>query len=241
MSVAEASRLLRLSEQHVRRLASSGALQASRFPGGWLLDERAVRSRAQSARPAGRPLSEAMSWLLLRSLSEHLVSGQDPHDAHVLPGMEDRKVRYRLRHLIASAPPFDQWPSWLRRRADLRRVWVHPGVLAKMADDSRLHAGGGSVSVSAAAGIAASDQRRFYLRRSDFSSVMADYRAHEDPDGQVDLLLVSSDAADALPAASAPAPLAAGLVDLLESADAREYHAAAEVLAAGVSRLAAKA
>jgi hypothetical protein len=240
MSVAEASRLLRLSEQHVRRLASSGALQARRFPGGWLLDERAVRSRAQNAPPAGRPLSEAMSWLLLRALSENLDFDQDPHDGHVLPGMEDRKVRYRLRQLIASAPPFDQWPSWLRRRAELHRIWVHPGVLAKMADDSRLHAGGGSVAVSVAAGIGASDQRRFYLRRADFSSVMADYRAREDPDGEVELLLVSSAVADSLPA-EAPAPLAAGLVDLLESADAREYHASAGVLAAGVSRLAAQA
>ena len=240
MSVAQASRLLNLSEQHVRRLANSGALPARRLPGGWLLDEGAVRSRARSASRAGRPLSDAMGWLFLRALNEHLEPGGS-HDAQVLPGMANRKVRYRLRHLIASAPPFDQWPSWLRGRAELHRVWVHPGVLARMADDGRLHAGGGSLAVSMAAGIAAGEQRRFYLREADYSSVLADYRAHEDPDGQVELLLVSSVGSDALPADSGPAPLAAALLDLLESADAREQHAAAAMLGAGLSRLGAQA
>jgi hypothetical protein len=243
MSVADASRALHLSEQHIRRLASSGALAAHRLPGGWLVAEQAVRERAHSAPPsAGRPLSEAMSWLVLRALNENIESSPDPDAAPVpvLARIDDRKVRYRLRKLLADAPQLEQWPSWLRHRGELKRVWVHPGVLARLAEDDRLRAGGGGTAACIAIGITASEQRRFYIRKADFPAVMEQYRAREVPDGQVELLLIPSAICDGPPPDASPVPLALVLLDLLESPDARAHRAASEVLSAAVSRLAAQ-
>jgi hypothetical protein len=135
----------------------------------------------------------------------------------------------------------EHWPSWLRRRAEPKRVWVHPGVLARLRGDGRLHAGGGDAAVSAALGVAASTRRRFYLREQDFAAVMGEYRGREDPDGEVELMLVPSGASELFPPDAAPVPLAAALLDLLESPDSREHHAAAGLLNAGLSRLTARA
>lgn len=234
--MADAARVMQLSQQQVRRLASSGALPARRFPGGWLLDEQAVRRRAHNAPPAGRPLSAGMSWLLLRALSDRMAP---VHQADALPGMEDRRVRYRLRQLATTAPPFEQWPYWLRRRAGRRRVWVHPGLVERLAHDERIHSWDDD-AVSAAVGLTASDLQRFYLRLADVASVMADYRVIEDPGGQVDLMLVPGDAADAFSGGARTVPVAASLVDMLESPDARKKHAAAQSLGDALSRLLAR-
>jgi hypothetical protein len=67
----------------------------------------------------------------------------------------------------------------------------------------------------------------------DLDAVLAQYRAFR---GQVELRVVPAVVADRV-LATGPFPLAAALVDLLESPDAREKYAAEQLLAAAGDRL----
>lgn len=241
ISVADASRVLGVSEQQVRRLASSGDLVARRFPGGWLLAESSVRERAHAGSSPGRPPSAVMCWRILRALSESVERGKGGGDqaVSVLAGIDDRKIRFRMRQLLASAPPIEQWPAWLRRRGELRRVWVHPGVVTRLRGDSRVHSDGGAVA--ALVGLSGSESSRLYVREGDFGMVMSEYRGRDEVDGEVEFMLVPSVAGDVLYPEGAPVPVASALLDLLESAGARERHAAARALSSGLARVLGRA
>lgn len=218
-------------------------MAAHRFPGGWVLSAPAVQLRRARPPEVGRPPSALMSWRLLSILSAtiatgDLVAGVEPDAERYL--IRDRRVRYRIRQLIAGAPPVHTWPGWLRRRAEMRRVWVHPGVLERMIADARLHPGGASAAAAVGVPVSAASSRRLYLREYDIAAVLDEYRARADSDGQLELMVVPSSASDHLPdapaRAGAPVPVAAALVDLLESPDAREHHVATTLLAAAAAR-----
>jgi excisionase family DNA binding protein len=240
MSVAEAAAKLGLSEPHVRRLAATGALPAHRLSCGWVVSAAAVRDRAHFPPAAGRPLSPAMAWALL-----HLVDAagpENPQDATDAPGADrlalgwaaagDRKVRYRLRGLLGSAPAPHRWSQWLRRRAEPRRLWVHSGVLDRFTKDQRLRPAGGFAAAASGFGIVAGPPRRFYIDAADVDAVIAHYRGGEQADGQVELMVIPDTVAVAMrPQLGVPVPAAVALVDLLDSADARERHLAIEFVA----------
>jgi hypothetical protein len=148
--------------------------------------------------------------------------------------LDDRRVRFRLRHHLEDAPPAELWASWLRRRSSPRPVWVHPGVRDRFASDPRLHAGGENGAAAAEVGVGAGVGRSaiFYLSEADVQDVMGKYRAHQDPDGQVVLMVVPDEVSGALlPQPGEPVPHVVALVDLLESPDARQRHLAKELIA----------
>ena len=73
--------------------------------------------------------------------------------------------------------------------------------------------------------------RRFYVEDDDVDAVLADYRARLDAEGEIELMVLPRNAPSAFrPAPDEPVPLAIALLDLLDSADARERHVAAELL-----------
>lgn len=234
ISVAEAAHELGVSPRQVRHLVESGALPAHRLGQAWLLPAEAVRARARHAPPPGRPLSAPMAWALLwvvHGLLE-LPEAADAKEVNELfQAIDDRRVRHRVRRMLADPQPAGRWEHWLAGRAARRRLWVHPGVLGRLAADPRLRPGGGFAAVAQGVGIAVSPPRRFYLDEDVLKSVLADYRAQEDPQGPVEFMIIPSDvpAAVRIPAGR-PVPLAVALADLLESDDARERHAAAERL-----------
>lgn len=235
MTTAEAADKLGVSERQVRRLAAAGDLRARRVGDRWLVDADAVRNRSRSERQMGRPLSAHMAWAVLAAAGSALEA--EPQGDPVA-SIEDRRVRHRLRAILADAPPRQRWHQWLRHRADARRVWVHPGVVARLAEDDRLHPGGAPAVPASDVGIAGGDRCSFYLDESVLESVLADYRALPADEGQVILMVVPPEVSDTvLGRPGEPVPPAAAVVDLLGSPDARERQVAASALEAAYRRL----
>jgi hypothetical protein len=230
VAVDDASSILHVGSRQVRNLIQSGALPARRYGNSWLVQGSAVRSRAMHAPSAGRPLSPALAWVMLAA-AQHLLAavGEAEAAADIWSEIEDRQVRHRLRRLLAEPVSERRWKSWLAARAERRRVWVHPGVVDRMAADPRLHPGG-SIAAAASAGISAGPPRRFYIQSDALDSVMAQYRASDDPVGPIELMVLPSDVAQDWMHKAGPVPEAVALADMLDSDDARERYAAAEKL-----------
>lgn len=229
LSVAEAAEKLDVSDRQVRRLASDGELDARLVGSRWLIGADAVRDRARAEPVAGRPLSSEMAWIVLGAAA---ASAVDALDGDPLGGIDDRRIRHRVRKLLADAPPPERWGRWLRKRARPQRVWIHPGVVDRLSSDPRVHQGGGFAVASSGVGLASGDRSRLYVRADEVASVLADYRARPDEDGQIVLMVVPADVADAaLGDRGAPVPSAVALLDLLDSSDARERFGAAQALA----------
>lgn len=231
MSTAEAADRLGVSERQVRRLATAGGLTGRRVGGRWLIDADAVRDRCRSEPKTGRPLSARMAWSFLAAMGTVLESppASDPMEG------EDRRIRHRLRTLIAHAPPPERWDRWLRKRAARQRVWVHPGVIEHLGEDQRLWPAGADVVAGSGLGITGGDRDRFYVHEDVFDAVLADHRARLSDEGRVTLMVVPAEAAEvaevALGRPGEPVPSAVVLVDLLGSSHVRERHLAARELA----------
>jgi excisionase family DNA binding protein len=239
ISTAEAATRLDVSQRQVRRLAADGTLVALLVGDRWLIKAAAVRDRARADPHAGRPLSTQMAWEVLAALAAGFA---DERSGDPFEGVGDRRVRHRLRRILADAPPPEKWHRWLRRRAHPQRVWIHPGVLQRLSSDPRLHRGGEPAEGAAGAGLAAGHRDVFYVDAADADAVMADYRARPDDDGQVVLMVVPSEAPEgALGGHGMPVSRVVGLVDLLGSPDARERHGAANALSNAWHRIAAAA
>lgn len=241
LSVADAASKLNLSAPHVRRLLRDGALDSERVASSWLVSVEAVRDRQRRSHPAGRPVSAAMAWSFLWMIEAARKAEVDksPSELDRLSAARgDRKQRYRLRRMLEEAPEPAEWSWWLRRRADPHRYWVHPAVLPRIERDPRLCPSGGSDREAQGVGNSAGPARRFYIDAGHLEAFLREHRAKDDPAGQVVLMVIPADVPEELlPEAGAPVPDVAALVDLLDSVDAREHHAAV----AGLSDLAAKA
>lgn len=231
IDVVDAARELKVDARQVRRLAASGELTARRVGGVWLIDRDSVRSRQRRGPRAGRPLSEPMAWgaavLLARCLPG--AARVDEADA-ALPALDSRMQR-RLRLLLADPPAFEHWPQWMRNHSDRRRVYIHPGILDRFGDDARVL----SVDPSSLLGVGGVEQR-FYVSASDLPGVLADYQGKLDPEGPVELHVVHDAGAQVLDRCPEAVAVAAA-VELVASPDARERHAACDVLREAVRNL----
>ncbi len=246
LSIDEAAERMGLHPAHVRRLARTGALPARKVGARWFVGDDAVRERKRLQAPRGRPLSPDMAWVVL-GLADAALRGDDGSGAgsddpaeSVAEEPRDRRARYRLRHLLAAAPPAERWAAWLRRRAAPRRVWVHPGVIDALAADPRVHPGGGAAAIAAGLGVGAGvgGPAVFYVEDADADQVVADYRAVDDPDGRTALMVVPGRAlAGPTGTRARRVGAAVGLVDMLSSADARERHVAAGLLDHALDRI----
>ena len=239
VGVDEAARRMGLHPAHVRRLLRQGEIPAQKVGARWLVSESALRQRDRLQPSSGRPLSPTTAWALLDLAGAALRAGEDVHAMTAVRQLPDRRARHRLRRLLADAPPTDRWAAWLRRRARPKRVWVHQGVEERLASDSRLHPGAEVAAAAAEVGVGAGigAERVFYLNESDLDAVVRDYRARPDPEGQMLFMVIPDQVAEDLRPRPGEVPLAVALVDLLSSADARQRHLAAELLASAVRRI----
>jgi excisionase family DNA binding protein len=227
ITVAEAADALGVTSRQVRNLVEAGALPARRLSSGWVLPQAAVHERARHAPSPGRPLSAPMAWAVLHVAQ--VLLGDRPasplQTADSLAMIPDRRMRHRLRLLLAEPRSPQQWEHWLAGRAQRRRIWVHPGALERLAADPRLRPGGGFAAAHHGAGISAGPPRLFYVDAGDVDAVLAKYRAQEDPEGAVELMVIPPDVPELLSVpAGAPVPMAVALIDMLVSPDARERH-----------------
>ncbi len=227
-SVAQAAQQLGVSERRVRQLLDAGDLDAGWVGPHRVIDGASLRRRATIRPAAGRPLGEALAWLVVDAL------GHDSPDP--LPVPADRGLRHRLRRLLSEEHSVAEWALLLRRRAEPRRYWGHPDLVRELPVDVRISLGGAPAAAAHGFDLSAAGDVSGYVGRADLADVEQEYALEPDPRGAV--VLRGYDAGLACsPVAGVPVPVAAAALDLWESEDARLSHAGGVWLASAVARL----
>lgn len=232
LSVAEAAAALGVGERRVRRLIADGKLDAARVGRAWVVAEASVATLARSRPRTGRPLAGPNAWRVLASIDGSLQR-QDPTIV-----IADRRLRHRHRHALSARPQPAEWATWLRRRGETRRVWVHPGSVDNVVSDERTHSGPTSPLPEVHVG----DLAPIYVQHSDFAGVISDHHGVVDPAG------APADALTMVLVAPLPVDIvwhhhlgAAVVVDLSRHADARLRAAALRQLEAADALLGPRA
>jgi excisionase family DNA binding protein len=159
LSVPEAAAIIGVTDRRVRAMIADGLLAAERIGGRWLLPDTQVDRVAAAPRKPGRPYSSAHAWGLLAIAADRAtpwLAGPD---------------RRRLSTTLASTSIEDLAPA-LRRRAELRRWFVHPGLLADFMADGRTVATG----LSATSRLSYNGPTHLYVRASTIDALRSEYR-----------------------------------------------------------------
>jgi len=210
LSVPEAAAQLGVHPGRVRQLLVEGRLSGDKVGGRWLVPEAAVAARAASEQPPGRPLSPRAAWGLLWAA-----------DGRAVPWLSDREAR-RARQRARSWA-VEHWAYACQHRAVVHRLYGHPSVLARLADDGRLVRSGPSVR-SVHVDVMALDLVEGYARTQDLDALVDAYGLHRAARANVALrvppsgLFVFGDDRDA------PWPVI--VVDLIDARDDRSVRAA---------------
>lgn len=232
VSVPEAARILGVSDRQARKLAEAGQVRAQRVGGRWVVDAAALEAGRDQLRRPGRPLSAELAWALLVSLSRPAGSGAEAIDS-VLEVVHDRRARHRLRVLFGSAGDVGRRRRLLASRGRRRPVWLHPVMEQRLLEDSRVRVSGGPALVEAGVGLSGVPVGRLYVEEAAVPGLFARYRLQDDPAAPLELMVIPASVPEhLLPPAGRPVPLAVAAADLLDSADARERDAGAELLEA---------
>lgn len=235
LSVHEAADVLGVSMVRVRQMIHAGQLAARRSSAGWLIPADAVAERSKNIHN-GRPLAPQTAWSAIALLSAAMVCASHSSPDHAMPVAEvlpDRRLRHRVLRLLASLPDpvadDDPWRQLLSARGHIRQLWVHPGVLDRLASDPKVSRGGADAVPSGHDGLTARPGRlELYVSEADTKELIRRYRMHDDRDGQVRLVVVPSSVPPELaPDGGAVVTAAAAVSDLLEEDDPRARHAAA--------------
>lgn len=235
LSVHEAADMLGISMQRVRQMIYAGQLGARRSSGGWLIEADAVIERSDRLH-RGRPPEPRTAWSAVALLAaasacaSELRSECTVSAAQVVP---DRRLRHRILRVLSSLPdPVADdapWRRLLSARGHARRMWVHPGILDRLASDPAVSAGGIAAMPADREGLTVGPGRlEIYVHEDDTDDLISRYRMREDRDGQVDLISVPSSVPPELaPDRGSPVPAPAAASDLLEEKDPRARHAGA--------------
>ncbi len=133
MSAAVAAKALDISLERVRQLIRDGRLDACQVSGRWLVDPNSVDRLAHEQRHAGRPWAAARAWGLLA-----LAGGRD------VSWLAPAEIR-RLHDVLADRH-VGELASQLRRRADRRPWYVHPGLIEDLLAEDGVVVGGARAS-----------------------------------------------------------------------------------------------
>jgi hypothetical protein len=133
MGAAEAAEALDMSLERVRQLIRDGRLDARQVSGRWLIDPNSVDLLVHEQRHAGRPWAAARAWGLLALAAGRDASWLAPAEIH------------RLRDVLA-ARNIGDLASQLRRRADRRPWYVHPGMIGDFLAEDGVVVGGARAS-----------------------------------------------------------------------------------------------
>ena len=235
LTVHEAAGVLGISMQRVRQMIYAGRLGARRSSGGWLIEADAVAERSERLH-RGRPPEPRTAWSAIALLAAASACASKPRAecrasaAQVVP---DRKLRHRILRVLSSLPdPVADdapWRRLLSTRGHARRMWVHPGVLDRLAADSKVSTGGIGAMPAGHDGLTMGPGRLdVYVHEADADGLIRRYRMREDGDGQVRLIIVPSSVPSELaPDRGSPVPAPAAASDLLEEKDPRARHAGA--------------
>ena len=227
--------MLGISMQRVRQMIHAGQLDARRSSGGWLIEADAVTERSERLH-RGRPPEPQTAWSAVALLAAASACASQPRSE--CPGsaaraVPDRKLRHRVLRMLSCLPdPVADdapWRRLLSTRGHARRMWVHPGVLDRLAADPMVSAGGIGAMPPGHDGLALGPGRLdVYVHEADADELIRRYRMREDRNGQVYLIIVPSSVPPELaPDRGSPVPAPAAASDLLEEKDPRARHAGA--------------
>jgi excisionase family DNA binding protein len=234
LTVHEAADVLGISMQRVRQMIYAGQLDARRSSGGWLIEADAVVERSERLH-RGRPPEPQTAWSAVAMLAAASACALQPRSecpasaAQVVP---DRRLRHRILRVLSSLPdPVADdapWRRLLSTRGHARRVWVHPGVLDRLAADPKVSTGGIGAMADHDGLTMGPGRLDVYVHEADADDLIRRYRMRDDRDGQVYLIIVPSSVPPELaPARGSPVPAPAAASDLLEEKDPRARHAGA--------------
>ncbi len=133
MSAAVAAKALGVSLERVRQLIRDGRLDALQVSGRWFVDPDSVDLLVHEQRHAGRPWAAARAWGLLALAAGRDASWLAPAEIH------------RLRDVLADRKVVEL-ASQLRRRADRRPWYVHPGMIEDFLAENGVVVGGARAS-----------------------------------------------------------------------------------------------
>jgi excisionase family DNA binding protein len=171
VSVAEAASRLAVSPRRVRQLIEDGGLAGHRVGRTWLVVADELESRLKLPPSSGRPLSSTSAWDVLAALSE-VKEGLEPLSPSARSRARSRAKRLR-RH--SSGIDATEWRSALRRRAQLRRFYAHPSVIADLVDDPGVVRSGISAAQYHGADLVVVGGAEGYVRASDLNDVVERY------------------------------------------------------------------
>lgn len=221
VGVSGAARSLAVSPQRVRAMLAAGLLEGRKLEGVWLVDlPMQLDSRL---RPRRRPMSPAQAW---RSIA--LMSGM-PVEAG--PSVVSH-LRARLRNALVHGQLDDQsraglMRAWFRDRADAQRFYVPDVPMARLRNDHRVLASGGSHPDSP---VHDASQFEGYVLERDLNAVVKQHAMVPSPEGRV-LLRVVSEPEGLRILRGGVVPIAAIAADLAEHDDARSISASAQLIA----------
>ncbi len=235
LSVHEAADCLGVSMERVRQMIHAGQLAARRSSAGWLIRAESVAERSGNV-SAGRPPAPQTAWAVIAVLAAAMADATQPSSkgaGSVSELIPDRRVRHRILRLLASLPDpvadARPWRRLLSARGQVRRLWVHPGALDRLAGDPRVSRGGAGGVPAGRDGVTARPGRlELYVSEADAEGLIHQYRMRDDSDGQVHLVVMPSSIPPGLaPGGGAPVAAPAAASDLLEEDDPRARYAAA--------------
>lgn len=196
----EVAAQLGVSERRVRQLVDAGAIPGRRVAGRLLVEEGAI----PRSRPRTRPMSPRIAWAFISVLSNEAV--RDISDREVA------RLRSKHRVLLASPQPAALLRSWLRSRAELRRLAISPAEADDVLNDPRLVPSGISDPRS---GMSAGREVEGYVQSGDVDQLVADHLMAPTSPANVWLHVVDR----SLPS---PVPLGLLIADLADQDGARE-------------------
>jgi excisionase family DNA binding protein len=235
LTVHEAADSLGVSMARVRQMIHAGQLAARRSSAGWLIPAESVAERSGNVH-VGRSPTPQTAWSAIAMLAAAMAHSSQSPSEPPMPVTElipDRRIRHRILRLLVALPDpvadAGPWRRLLSARGQLRRLWAHPGVLERLANDPRVSRGGAEAAPAGHDGLTARPGRlELYVSDADAKDLIRQYRMRSDSDGQVHLVVMPSDIPPRLaPGAGAPVASPAAAADLLEEDDPRARYAAA--------------
>jgi excisionase family DNA binding protein len=240
LTVHEAADSLGVSMTRIRQMIHAGQLPARRSTAGWLIPAESVAARSGNVHPGRQPAPQT-AWSAIAVLAAAMTYASRPPLGQASPArsapiaelLPDRRVRHRILHLLASLPDpvadDGPWRHLLSARGRVRRMWAHPGVLDRLASDSRVSRGGSEAVLAGGDGLTEGSGRlELYVSEEHAEDLIHKYRMHDDSDGQVYLVIIPAAIShDLAPGSGAPVAAPAAASDLLEEDDPRARHAAA--------------
>ena len=213
MSLTEASRLLGVGSEQVRRYVRRGLLPAAKIANAWLLPAADVHALASCPPRAGRPLSQTAAW---RSIFAASVMFDDPNryanrgalSRHTGGAGMIAALLARSDVVVSGMHAASVYVDMLDPLADAAQIYVEEGLAARSGNNHPIHA-------------MAADPLGRVLVRAVRPEAWHNLRAHCTPAGETHATL---------PVSSLCAPGAAVALDLCNSPHPREQRVAGAII-----------